>query len=1409
MSSIDDRVVNMQFNNGQFQQGVADTNKSLSDLKDSLKLDGATSGIDQVSAASNRFSLQGMESAVSNISSHFSILGAVGFTVINDITNGALNAGRKIAGALIDPLVQGGANRALALQQAQFQFKGLGLNVKETMDVALAAVKGTAFGLDDAATAAAQFGASGITASTGLAQVLRGVAGVAAQTGSSYSSVAQIFESVAGNGRLMGQDLLQLSSRGVNAAAVLAKSMGKTEAQVRDMVSKGKISFKEFSDAMNNAFGANAANANQTFTGALANMHAALARIGADVASPYFLGMRDIFNALGPLFDTIHTAIKPFLTDLGKLQASSAAGIVKGINEVNNGIAKFMGSGFGQALQILLASAEKIGGAFKDAFGQIFPPETGTQLTAIADAVKQFATYLEPLPHEVEDFKRIFAGFFAIVDIGIQLVSSLGKEVFKLLGLVVSGSGGFLDFAAKIGDWLVNLDEAIKKGDVFTEFFKTLAGIIATPIAILKTFFGIVHDGVVDLGQLSSKGVVDFANDVSTRFSGLIALGQFFGTFWADTVKVAQAVWGFLKPIFIGIGDGITWAVNAVKDSLKGLTFDDALKAINTGIFGGFLVVLNGFFGNVQNTLKGNGFAITAPIKATLTSLRTNLKALEMSTNAKTLKEIAISVALLAASAVALSLVDSGKLAGALIAIAGLIKGLLVAFEAFSKLTGTKGVAEIIGISVALNGIATAVLTLAGAVAILSLLPWPNLVQGLAAVMILILGLTKAMKDLAKSGPELLFAAGAMVLMGDALLLISGAVAILGALPIQNMIQGMVGISFILGILIQTISLLAKDQEGTLLAAASMLLMAGAISVLAGVVALLGALPMKNLGQGLIAFAAIIAILVGAVLLLGTLKEDMLLSGIALAIIANSIGMMVAAVAILGKIPMGQLITGMVALAAMLAIVVGAVLLLGVSSEMVLLGAAALIVTAAAIALLAPAVALLGKMSWDDIGRGLTMLSASILILAAGGILLIPASVGFLLFGLAILAIGAGVEMAATGIALLAVSVAALLVVAGGGVALIGAALNAFIAKLPAFGAGIGAALVSMATVIGDDAPKLVNAFVKILLAMLAGIDKVVPQIIKVATDIIVALVNALVVLIPLVVTAGLKIINGVLKGIGSNIGGIVTNAVTIIVNFVNAIGNNLYRIIAAAGGLVLKFINGISDYITNNGGKFQAAGTKLFKAIVDGVSDAIINGGYLLSWAGEKIGNAIIQGTMAALHINSPSKVFRDDIMGAVFEGVEAGNDKHISRASDAGTAIGSAITKGAMSSIKDSVAGISDAIAMNTDTTPTIRPVIDLTNIKSGAKQINGLFAKSPSLSLNTSTDVATSVSLQEQTKNAQLVLDASNTGPQASKALTFIQNNNSPLALTTAEIYRQTSNQLSILKGDLGVVDQTRSP
>lgn len=313
MTYVDERVVELKFNNKQFEQETAKSMSTLDKLKEKLNFKNAESGASQLQRAVANINFNPVISGIGAIETKMSALGIAGKRVIENLTDWAMSGVNKVINKLnpIPQIITGGKSRAQNIEQAKFQLEGLGIAWADIQEDINYGVQDTAYGLDTAAKVASQLVASEVQLGDEMKHALLGISGVAAQTNSSYEEIGHIFTTVAGNGRLMGEQLNQFSYRGLNAAATIGKAIGKTEAEVRDMASKGQISFQMFSEAMFKAFGTHAKDANKTFTGALSNTKAALSRLGADVAAQGFDSIRDILNEVIPKLKEFKKQIKP------------------------------------------------------------------------------------------------------------------------------------------------------------------------------------------------------------------------------------------------------------------------------------------------------------------------------------------------------------------------------------------------------------------------------------------------------------------------------------------------------------------------------------------------------------------------------------------------------------------------------------------------------------------------------------------------------------------------------------------------------------------------------------------------------------------------------------------------------------------------------------------------------------------------------------------------------------------------------------------------------------------------------------------------------------------------------------------------------------------------------------------
>lgn len=340
--SIDTKIVELKFNNDNFADKVDSTLTKLEQLNEQIKEVGVKEAFKNLSKGAKDVDISHISKGVDEVNKGFSKMEVVGMTALVNISNAAVNLGKRLISNLVNPLtkgvMQGGLARAKNIEQATFQFEGQkigkskGNETKSYYEEVMQAVLGTSYSYDVAAKAASQLAASNVgveksmkkladgttieakVLNTSMTDALLGIAGVAAMTGSNFDDISQIFTRVAGQGKVMANDLNSIASRGLNAAAVLANSLGKTEEDIREMVRKGQIDFQMFSDAMSKAFGAHAKDSTLMFQGALDDVNAALARIGADFYGPALNAGRDILNSITPVVDAIHNKLNPALS---------------------------------------------------------------------------------------------------------------------------------------------------------------------------------------------------------------------------------------------------------------------------------------------------------------------------------------------------------------------------------------------------------------------------------------------------------------------------------------------------------------------------------------------------------------------------------------------------------------------------------------------------------------------------------------------------------------------------------------------------------------------------------------------------------------------------------------------------------------------------------------------------------------------------------------------------------------------------------------------------------------------------------------------------------------------------------------------------------------------------------------
>lgn len=606
---VDERVVEMRFENGQFEKGVAQSTESLNKLKKSLNLEGAAKGLENVnSTAKNTSGIESLAASLEKVEHRFSTMGIVGMRVIENLTDSAMRFAKKTVGFVTNGIINGGKRRAMNLENANFQLQGLLKNeeaVAAVMQNVSDAVDGTAYSLDAAAKVASQLAASGMKAGDQMFSALRGVAGVAAMTNSSYEDIGRIFTQVAGQGRMMGDQLLQLSGRGMNAAATLASYLTKigdgtkyTEAQIRDMVSKGQISFDTFAAAMDDAFGEHAKAANSTFEGALSNIKSALGRIGADFIKPLIAQngpFVNLFNAIRKKVNQIHEITKPIAEWTTKTignMVNKLAGFLEKL-DIKNPFAKVNGGDVAKTTKAFNSAADAVGNAaqslehFQDIAVKVIRGEFGNgaeRVKALANAGEDYAK-VQTLVNKVwlRNGKN-WSDCTVKAEELEEVIGSLSDTELKSLGYTEEQSESLKNLAQQakdtgkpISELINNLQTPTKKYlflDAIQNGLKGLSKVLKTvktawnDVFSPKSLSDGVYKAVENLHALSEKFVMtdETADKLRRTFSGLFSALSVVKNFVGGTVAVAlRVVSKLLSSLHISlldvtaaVGDAIT-----------------------------------------------------------------------------------------------------------------------------------------------------------------------------------------------------------------------------------------------------------------------------------------------------------------------------------------------------------------------------------------------------------------------------------------------------------------------------------------------------------------------------------------------------------------------------------------------------------------------------------------------------------------------------------------------------------------------------------------------------------------------------------------------------------------------------------------------------------------------------------
>ena len=1240
--TIDEKVVSMQFDNAQFEKNVHTSMSTLNQLKQSLDLTGAAKGLEGINAAAKGFDMSPLANGVEMVRSKFSALEVMAITTLANITNSAVNAGKRLAAAFtIEPIKTGFQEYETQINAVQTilsntRSKGTTLDqVNKALDELNHYADMTIYNFTEMTRNIGTFTAAGVDLDTSVSAI-KGIANLAAVSGSNAQQAStamyQLSQALAsgtvklmdwnsvvnaGMGGQVFQDALKETAR-VHGIAI--DDMIKKEGSFRETLKNGWLSSEVLTETL------------AKFTGDLTEEQ--LKSMG------YTEEQTKSIMALGKDANDAATKVKTFTQLLDTLKEAAQSGwtqtweyIVGDFEDakklwtnVSDTLSDMIGKSADARNKVVgewaenggrAAGIEAIKNAFeglmniikpaKEAFRNVFPPTTSEQLIKITQGIRDLtASFKEWTSKNADKIKSTFEGIFSVLKIGVVIVKTAASVMAILITKITGFSGSILSITGYLGEWIGRMVKAVTETNLFSK-------------AII---------GINDILRKATDKIKEFVSYLKNRFEapGFEALANIFNNLWIGIKKVGLAVVG----VAASIGKALATALR--NGDMKSL-----LDLVNGGIITTILLKLKSWVSGFKD-LAGEGKSFIDTVKDIFGTVEDSLKSWQTNLKIDIIKAIAVSIGILSAALWVLSGIDPDKLASALGGITVLFAELFGVVKAFNGLTiNGKDMLKTVQFMI---GMSAAVLILASAVRTLGSLDLGGLAKGLAGVGVLLAELIGATKLMSMGGKKIAKGATQMVIIAAALKIMASVCKDLSTLSWEGLAKGVAGIGGLLAVFAGFAELIKLINPAKMMSSAFSLLVIGtAMEIFANVCAKLGNIEWGSLGKAGAAISGILLIAAGfgklsgytskmiagstALIIIGAAMEifanvcnkfgqmnwgDLGKAGAAIggilalaagfALLAGLSSKMFASVACLtimavameifadvcnkfGQMNWGDLAKAGTAIGGILALAAGFALLAGLSRQM-FKSVACLTIMAVALRVLAPVLVTLGKMSVGEIAKGLLVLAGAFTILGLAGLLLGPVVPQILALSGAIALFGVGCLAAGIGVAAFSAGIMALAGVTAAGAAAIVASLHIIIVGvlelIPAMIGALTDAVVALCQVFIQSIPAICEAVKVLILEITNVLVECVPTLVDSIFKTIVYVLDALTEYTPQLVDGLVNFIIVLIDSLAERLPEFVSSVVNFIVMLVGSVGENMGPIVDA----LVQLFAGIIDAVAN-----------------------------------------------------------------------------------------------------------------------------------------------------------------------------------------------------------------------------------
>ena len=1179
---VDERVVQMQFDNRNFEKNVSQSMSTLDKLKEKLKFTGATKGLQDISNEAGKVNLSPIGKAVESIEVKFSNLQIAAYTAMYRMTNYAITAGKNMVKTLSTDNIIAGWNKLQQKANSMSTLISQGYDtetVEKQLERLLWFSDETSYNFTDMIDNISKFTATGKKLEPSV-NAMQGIAVWAAKSGQNAQKASMAMYQLSqalGAGYMRKEDWKSIQNYSMDtdefrqAALDTAVSLKKLKKVGKDTYQslqgdKKKFTKSQFAESLTKG---------EWFTADVMMKVYAKYSKGAEQTKALIDTMDEKFDKdfiatdIIKAYDAYHKSKEDFQKYLTKNNLTGEAAkefekLIKGLDKFGMSALK-AGQEYRTFQDVIDATKDAVSTKWMSIFETILGNIDQQKELWTTVGEKFYEWFAEPLNTLLDGLKEwaskggrnnLFESFSNIgeaISSIVQPIKDAWNAIFhpdpegekSLAEKLIDLTKKFKEFTASlkiseetagyIKDIFQSVFSVLKFGiDVIKTVIKAAIKIVAAFKGIAKGLIGIfslvgkVIHAIMDV--INKSGIItNTLNIIATTIEKALTLLGDFITNWLKFDKVIS--------LFYKLTNIIKKVAQAIAEVVKSIINDGTAKQgaelFNTGIIG--YILLNGaklikwlknFTSNFTDTLNKTT-KLFEQLGGILNSWQKNL-------DAKTLLKIAEAVLILVVALKVLSGIDPARLGSSLSAMAVAMLELMGAFKLFTIIMKkSKGsIKNTFGII----GMALALLIASKAIKDLASLSWEGIGKGLTAMfgaMTILIATTRLMGSTKSSFLGISKEKKSLLSMAISLVIIAKAMQMLAKLTWDDVARALLAMFGAFTILIKVTKQMsnAKFKKA---AVGRSLVMITSIMLLAKGMQMLAKLTWDDVARSLVAMAGAMTILSLVVTHMGntskstaTKKERKNLIAMTASLITLAKGMQMLAVLTWDDI--GRALVAMLGSLTLLTICIALFAKVKKKDNM------ALIAATASLIILGKGLKTLAGLSWGDVAKSLVTAAGAFIILAvaakalkkAGGILL-KVGAAMLLIGIASAIIGTGLLLIASGITALAgAMLGSLSIVIGGITAIIMAILN----LVPEIALAIGRLILALCKVIKEGAPEIAETIMVVIFEVIKSLAEYLPSIVEELLKGIIDVLRMIATHLPELIVAAVEVVQAFFKG--------------------------------------------------------------------------------------------------------------------------------------------------------------------------------------------------------------------------------------------------------------------------------------